>query len=332
MMMMTMATPITEPLQVEWVPSQVHGEVGHRLMVVLAAPGCEWARTSGGCTNCSFPPSFGAGRVVSTEEYEAQIHGALRQIPRDHTGPVEVDLFVSGSFFNPNEVSPEAQDLLLRRVAGASMVRRVLVETRPEYVTGDAVTRALAAAGDVALEVGIGLESADLRILRDRIRKGFTWEDFEGSARLLARTGASLLVYLLLKPMATGEREAIEDVVASARKVFVLTHAIGLTARVAVQPCFVGAGTELEDAFRAGEYRPPRLWSVVEAVQRIAPLGQLLVGLSDEGQDTAAVPRGCDRCDGEVRRALGDFNVTQDPGPLTALDCVCRAEWEDAGG
>ena len=45
------------------------------------------------------------------------------------------------------------------------------------------------------LEIGIGLESADPRILARRIHKGYTWEDFAAAARLLGGEGCRLLAY-----------------------------------------------------------------------------------------------------------------------------------------
>ena len=55
-------------------------------MVILTAPGCAYARTSGGCTNCGFPQTFGTGKPVSTEDYLAQVEAALAQNSRRHPG------------------------------------------------------------------------------------------------------------------------------------------------------------------------------------------------------------------------------------------------------
>jgi radical SAM enzyme (TIGR01210 family) len=131
-------------------------------------------------------------------------------------------------------------------------------------------------------EVVIGLLSATPEILSRRIRKGYTWEQFDAAARLLAGAGAGLVAYVLLKPINTGEREVIEDSVVTARKVFALGHELKCAARVALEPCFVALQTPLYHAFEQGRYRPPWLWSLAEVVSRIAPLGRVQVGLSDE--------------------------------------------------
>ena len=316
---------IREAKQIEWITAGVDGEAGHRLMVIFAAPGCTFAQRTGGCTNCSFPSFFGVDEPVSEESYLAQLEDALTRIPKDATGPVQIDLFVSGSLFNPEEVPEAAQIRLIERAARVPGAHRILVETRPEYATDSRLERARAAAGDVRLEVAIGLESADDEIREQRIRKGFTWESFERAARRVHAHDIDLLVHLLLKPIDTSEREAIEDLVASAERVF----AIG--GRVGLQPCFVAPDTPVERAFEAGSYRPPWLWSVIEVVERIAAQGPVYVGLSDEGMDPQRGARNCGECDADVMAALTAFNQTQDAGPLANLSCSCRDEWQRYG-
>lgn len=315
------------PAQVEWVPARVQGAPGFRLMVILSAPGCAYARTAGGCTNCGFPQAFGTGTAVSAEEYLAQTKSALARIPESVQAPVEVDLYNSGSYFNPDEVPEEAQPAMLALAAAHPGVVSLLVETRPEYLTAGRLDRALTACRGKPLEVGIGLESADPEILTRRIHKGYTWEDFANAAGLVAGAGARLLAYILLKPIDTGEREALEDSVATAQKVFALGADRKVPTHVALEPCFVAPQTPLYQAFRQGRYRPPWLWSVVEAVCRIAPLGPVQVGLSDEGMNPQQAAHNCVRCTRRVRDALAVFNRTQDLSGLRDLSCDCREQW-----
>ena len=177
------------PKKVEWIPAQVEGRPGFRLMVILTAPGCAYARTAGGCTNCGFPQTFGTGKPVSAEDYLAQVRGALARIPAGIEAPVEVDLYNSGSYFNPEEVPETAQAAMLALAAARPEVTSLLVESRPEYVSAAKLERARDACGGKSLEVGIGLESANPEILSRRIHKGYGWEQFAGAARLLAGAG-----------------------------------------------------------------------------------------------------------------------------------------------
>jgi len=321
------------PRQVEWISARVLGRLGFRLMVILTAPGCAYARASGGCTNCGFPQLFGTGQPVSTDDYLAQVETALRRIPSGTQAPVEVDLYNSGSYFNPEEVPDAAQPAMLALAAARPEVASLLIETRPEYVTPARLQRSLAACRGKPLEIGIGLESANSDILSRRIHKGYTWEQFAAAAGLIAAAGAGLLVYVLLKPIHTGEREAIEDSVETARKIFALGRELKAPTRVALEPCFVAPQTPLYRAFEQGQYRPPWLWSVVEVVSRVAPLGAVLVGLSDEGTNPRQASHNCEHCTGFFRNALAVFNRTQDPTDLRALSCNCRQVWlTEVGG
>ncbi len=315
------------PKNVEWLPAQVEGRPGFRLMVILTAPGCAYARTAGGCTNCGFPKTFGTGKPVSAEDYRAQVEVALARIPGGIQAPVEVDLYNSGSYFNPEEVPEPAQSAMLAMAAARPQVASLLVETRPEYVSAARLARALEACRHKPLEVGIGLESANPEVLSRRIRKGYTWEQFAAAAALLARAGAGLLAYVLLKPLNTGEREAIEDSVATARKVFDLGRELKCPTRVALEPCFVAPQTPLYHAFEQGHYRPPWLWSVAEVISRVAPLGRMLVGLSNEGTNPLQMPHNCEHCTERFRHALAVFNQTQDPTALRTLSCECHKLW-----
>ena len=216
---------------------------------------------------------------------------------------------------------------MLGLAAARHEVASLLVETRPEYVTAARLERTLSACRGKPLEVGIGLESANPEILSRRIHKGYTWEQFAAAARLMAGTGAGLVAYVLLKPINTGEREAIEDSVATAHKVFALGHELRCPTRVALEPCFVAPQTPLYHAFEQGRYRPPWLWSVAEVLARVAPLGRVLAGLSDEGMNPSQTPHNCEHCTGRFRQALAAFNRTQDATGLSAISCECHKRW-----
>ncbi len=172
------------------------------------------------------------------------------------------------------------------------------------------------------------MESADDTIREQRINKGFGWHEFERSARILADNKASLLVYLLLKPMGTEERQAIEDVVQSAEKVFSMASNMGLHTRIALEPCFVGPATVLEQEFNKGSYSPPWLWSVIEATERISKMGPVVVGLSDEGLNPKRQAYNCERCSDTIIESLADFNVSADPSALQVLQCQCKDRWK----
>jgi radical SAM enzyme (TIGR01210 family) len=163
------------------------------------------------------------------------------------------------------------------------------------------------------------------------VRKGFGKADFERAARVLAEARARLLAYVLLKPLGLGEREAIEDAVASAAYVFEVAARCGVPTRVALQPTFVAPGTALEREMLEGRYEPPSLWSVVEVVRRAHGLGEIAVGMSDEGLEPRRAPAGCPHCTGPLREAIAQYNRTLRLEPLERAACECRGAGSRCG-
>jgi len=321
---------LERPAAVELSRAWVRGQPGQRLMVILRAPGCAYALRSGGCTNCGFHHLTTRGVPVPATKLVAQLQRALDEQATSARGLDELDLFCSGSFFNDGEVPSLARRSLLELCAALPGLRSVVVESRPEYATADALIAARAALGHdrrVLLEVAIGLESANDEIRLRRIHKGFSLSAFEQAATRVAALGegAGLVVYLLLKPIGTGEEEAVEDVLASGRYLADLAQRLRLGVRVALEPAFVPDGTPLADELRAGRYAPPSLWSALRATAGLRALGlQVHVGLSDEGLPASQVPSGCWECSPLLRAALARFNESQDPACLQLSTCACQ--------
>jgi archaeosine synthase beta-subunit len=312
-------------------PACVCGRATRRLMLILRAPGCSYALRSGGCTNCGFLHLSTRGAPVPTEALVEQLRFALAEHAAEMTDVEELDLYCSGSFFCEAEIPADAQRALLEEAAAIPSLRLVLVESRPEHVDDAALGRARAALASTrrqppALEVAIGLESADDEIREQRIRKGFSLHAFERAAERLALAEAGLVVYLLLKPRGTGEEEAVDDVLRSGRYLRALGDRLHLPVRVALEPTFVSEGTVLFDELQAGLYRPPSLWSVVRAAAGLGELLAVHVGLSSEGLPAQMVPGGCDACTPRLRAALARFNETQEVASLLSLaPCACQA-------
>lgn len=318
---------LVRPAGVELGPAWIRGRPGPRLMVILRAPGCAYALRTGGCTNCGFLHLTTRGQPVSPDQLVAQLRSAIDLQGEQSARIAALELFCSGSFFCDEEIPAEARTRLLSLASGRlPALRRVTIESRPEYVDDQKLSDARAPLAPVPLELAIGLESVDDAIRLRRIRKGFTLRAFEEAATRIAEAGASLAVYLLLKPIGTSDDvEAVADVVASARYLLELRRRLDLPIRVALEPTFVLEDTPLLEELRAGRYRPPSLWAAVEAARRMAALGlRVFVGLSSEGLPADRVPAGCPCCTDALRQGLRRFNETQDIAILNALSCTCR--------
>lgn len=315
-----------KPAWVERVLARVNGKPTTRLIFIFRAPGCAYARRpGGGCTNCGFGSMTFGSTPWSPADMIAQADSVFTSAGAlDGVG--EVDLYNSGSFYADAEMPPEVRSHALR-LLGRAKIPRILIESRPEFITPERVAESRGLLPDNFLEVGIGLETADDTIRERFINKGFGLPEFERAARVLAAGGAGLLVNVLLKPLGVADdAAAISDAINTGRYIFEVAKRLSLPTRVALQPVFVAPQTPLEREFLAGRYQPVRLWAVVETVLALSELGETVVGLSDEGLEPKRAPAGCGRCDRMIRNALGEFNRTGDSGPLKTLTCDCRKD------
>ncbi len=306
-----------------------------RLMLCLRTIGCAHYRSpEGGCRMCAFPLMSTAGRPVAESDLLAQLADALDPAAWAAAGLAELDLYCAGSFFNDEEVPPAVRQAAYRRALALPGLRKLLVETRPEYVRPAVVLEALAILGrGVRFEVALGLESASTAVREGLIHKGFTLADFDAALGVLGAHDVAALAYVLLKPPGLAERAALDDAVATVRHVFAAGRAAGLRhVTAAVQPVFVQADGVLEPLYRSGEYRPPWLWTVVELIRRVHGGGELQIGTADDTPPPIAVRANCGRCDAAVEAAIARYNRTLDLAALQGLDCPCRADWRAESG
>jgi archaeosine synthase beta-subunit len=300
-----------------WIDGERLGnEIVPALTLILKSGGCGWNR----CLMCGYRhfryPCEGTALAGLIRGQLAWI--ADRFPPEDYA---IVKIFTSGSLLDPAEVPSDVRREILRAFRG----KTVVAETRPEFVTPEAVGECLAdldtGTGPVSFTVAIGLETSDDRIREKCMAKGFRFDDFVAASRTAGNAGAGVKAYLLQKPPYLTEREAMEDVVRSVREVRPHADAISLN------PCTVQKGTEVERLWRLGAYRPPYLWSVLLALSR----AEAEITCDPVGGGTPRGPHNCRSCDGELVRGIRDYSLSGDRSLLTALlamDCTCKKEWE----
>lgn len=279
--------------------------------IILRTLGCQWRR----CTMCGY---WQESAEVTQAEILSQLDYALTRSPREE---FILKIYTSGSFLDDRELSSETRRKIAEMLRGRSELKKLIVETRPEFVS-----RAKLADLELEgkLELAIGLETANDFIRSSFITKGFSFEDFKHAARIARESGASVKTYLLLKPPFISERRAIVDVITSAGKVGLYSSTISLNL------CTVQRGTPLEGLWRRGYYRPPWLWSAVEAIKGIA--SQQLFVISDPvGAGHERGPHNCGQCDPVIIDAIRGFNRTQDVRileELSSVSCSCREVWQ----
>ncbi|MDH7594130.1 MAG: archaeosine biosynthesis radical SAM protein RaSEA [Methanomicrobiales archaeon] len=293
------------------------GEKLDCLTIILKSGGCAWSR----CLMCGyrtfrFPP-------ISEEELGLRMRAQLRWIQENYRDSHfdMVKIFTSGSFFDPAEVPPEVR----RKAAELFRGKLVIAETRPEYVNRDVLEDFISVIDegvwDIPLYVAMGLETTDDAIREKSIGKGFDLESYRKAVDRAHSSGAGVKSYLLLKPPFLTEGEAIADMKKSIRE------ASRWSEIVSMNPCTVQSGTEVEQLWRKGAYRPPYLWSILEIL--IGAEGHLLCDTVGAGTQRGA--HNCGECDRELTQAIKDYTLSGERAPLTSAwekGCRCMVEWE----
>jgi len=296
-----------------WSEDDVLGnEVTRAFVFILKTRGCFWAYHSG-CTMCGY---FNDSIIDITEkEIEEQIELALQK----YQGEKIVKIFTSGSFLDEREVPLHLQLKMLEKFF--EKADKVIIESRPEFIKN------LDSIGKIPdgriLEVAMGLESANDRVLKYSVNKGFTFSEWRDAAEGVVERGMELKTYILVKPAFLTEKEAIEDALASAKKVSDISSTLSLN------PVAIHANTLVEYLWKRGLYRPPWLWSVAEILERAGDIfdGQIKCDVVAGGQRRGA--HNCGKCDSSFMNAVDRFTIHGNRNAFEKLKCGCREEWLD---
>lgn len=280
-------------------------------VMILPTRGCGWGLQAG-CTMCGYVYDAAA---LEEGELLRQMDAALPSLK----GVRYLKLFNSGSFFDPEEISPGLMEGIIGRVRDFG-VERFQVESRPEFITPENIGRAMDLLGG-ELEVGIGLETTSDRIREFCINKGFSLEDFRKALTVCKDGGSLVKAYLLLKPPFLTEEEAIQDAVSSG----IAAWEMGVD-RLSYNPVNVQRWTLVEHLWRRGEYRPPWLWSALEVLERVRGEVSIPVLSHPTAAGRRRGPHNCGACDSAVHRAILALSHTQKDVELP--QCQCRGAWQ----
>jgi len=296
----------------------VLGRKSRAFVIVLRTGGCRWSKVSG-CTMCGYF-NESLSRDATKEELLSQLKNALSK----YNGEECIKIFTSGSFLDSIEVPEEAQIEIIERLAKKETVKKISVESRPEFVKSDRIRKLREIAKSKVFEIGIGLESANDHVLECCINKGFRFEDYKRAVSILREEDAKIKTYVLIKPPFLKEFEAIKDSIETVKKIRELTDAISFN------PVSVHKNTLVEYLWRNGEYRPPWLWSVVEVLKKSKEIaGNLEIKCDVTGRGGKRGAHNCSKCSNKVLDAIARFSIEQDVNIFDGLNCECREMWKE---
>lgn len=312
-------SPIDEPAA-SWTGTDlVDGVQTKTITVIFKSAGCRWGK-AGGCTMCGYVYDC-ASEPPTLEDYKSQLAKALRKAEK--FSEFMVKIFTSGSFLDEQEVPPEARDAILKTLQEDPRVIKVLVETRPNFVTEENIQACLSILKNKPFELAFGLETSSDKIRKDSINKGFTFQDFVRAAQTAKTYGVTVKSYLMLKPLFLSEKQAMEDILRS------IDDAAPYSDTISINLCNVQKGTLVEALWEKGQYRPPWLWSIIEILQKAKAAHPDLPMMSDPvGAGSKRGPHNCKECSSDVADSLRTFSLTQNPADLSSRDCGCKELWK----
>lgn len=246
------------------------GKMIDRIMVVLRANGCEHYKKTGGCSMCSHFNGTPIHKVLDNN-YIAQWNSVLdgSAIEKENFKfnlddyPV-LCLYNLGSLFNENEISLSVIKYIFKSLNNYKNVKKVIVESRAEYVTEDAIKNIKNVYNGV-VEVGIGVESTNQTVRELCHHKGI--EDIEiikNSVKVLHDNQFKALAYVNFKPVFLTEKEAVDDAIQTAIDCFKM----GFDA-VSIEPTSLQDFSLANYLYEMGQYRVPWLWSIKVIVEGI---------------------------------------------------------------
>lgn len=319
--------------------SNLHGKPELALTITLSPTGCDWAR-QGGCTMCGeFEGSFKRDDLLNNPQFHISQFVSAITNPKVWEKSKEVNAPISwlrinqeGSFTNPNEVNIDAQKNILRLATRIKGIKRITIESRPQYLTEDIVAFLDNIFNDtgVELEIGMGVEAQDDVIRNICINKQGSKTEFVNAVKLLNDHEIKPLAYILLKPPFLTEQEAIDEAVKTAH----FAAEIGFE-RISFEPLSIHQYTLVDLLRRAGYYTPPWLWSVIEVAKQCSDISEIF-GIGGVGYYPIPVEYAqnrydehiCEECLGKAINAIMEYNRTRDVSVFNSLTCKCIEQWK----
>ncbi len=221
------------------------------------------------------------------------------------------------------QIPLEAQTEILTILSKDENIKKIIIESRPEFIREDFVKELVEIVKNKRLEVGIGLESVTDFIREKCINKGFSLKDYEGALNILKKYDIRVLTYVLLKPPFLNEWEAIIEAEKTIRYAFQAG-----TDTVILEVLYLEADSIVEYLYKQNMYKLPWLWSVVEIIKKTNNLGEIRIGYPQDSPPPIQIAKNCDKCTERFYSAFHMFNKSANIAELKSLNCDCKKEWK----
>ncbi len=297
------------------------GKVVKRLVVTLRSSGCGWGENNSGCSMCVHYAGTTRGEKLTVDDFLTQFIGEIRKY--DFSKIPILCLYNAGSILNTAELPARALGRICKEISRLTEIKKVVFETRSEYVTDDAINNIKSELGEKSVEIAMGLESSseDVRMLC--LNKGLDMIDFLRAVNLI-KAHFGFRLYIMIKPLFLTEAEAIKDAVSS----FHFADSLQ-PSEIHFEPATIQEHTLSSQLFKKGLYRPPWLWSIIETIRRLPRGKRVYISPFAHTPSPVVVPHNCPKCTARVTKAIiDDYNKTFDVSVFDGLSCDCMADYK----
>ena len=337
------------PAEVEVNKFYLDGESVDRVMIVLRANGCEHYKKTGGCSMCSHYNGTMLDDTITDENYKKQWDSVLNSSCFEGIDDFNLNnfpivcIYNLGSLLNHNEISFNALKYIFSTLNEYHNVRKVIIESRAEYVTRE-VLSLIKENYDGVVEVGIGVESTNTVIRELCHSKGC--KDIgiiKEAVDILHEFNYKALAYVNFKPCYLTEKESVEDAIQTSVDCFDM----GFDA-VSIEPTSLQEYSLINELNMMGYYRVPWLWSLSKIIhgiydkKNVSKLDIRLGGYFDEEVLSGSQGEGfagrneifphktssnCSKCTPQFIEHIKKFNTTYDVKDLDSVEkCDCCYE------
>jgi len=298
-----------------------------RAIITLKGKGCSWARNhDGGCTMCGHTAGSYNDKTINDNILKKQFDSVFDKL-NFKKYPI-VCIYNGGSFFNKDEVSDDLKNYIFRRIGSQKSIRRVVFESRTEFITDEILNEIETFLPSIVTEIGVGLESSNDIVRNLILNKGTSLEFYrELSSKMKNRKGIKLLFYVLLKPPFLTEVEAINDAISTIE----FARSIGVDI-ISIEPVSVQDYTLVSYLYEKGLYSTPWIWSVFEVLKKAYTKDiNFRIGGFQFYPRPKQVVSNCDVCNNDMLLGIEEFNRTNNLEIIEKLNCNnnCKREWLD---
>lgn len=230
--------------------------------------GCSHMLKNGGCLVCN----YGENPCVTESVMQTEAEKMFDFVAKTNEGYGEAlfNLNASGSFFDDAEMPVSVRNYLLKKVADYKRQNpekkvKFMTESRLEFMTEEKLKEMRQIlGGDVEVEIGYGLESADRLINEGAMNKRLP-NNFEKKIELMRKYGVEIVNHVLIKPPFLTEAEAVVDAVNSIKK----SYENNWADMVIVMTMNIRPKTLTQIEMEHGIYTQPSIWAVIKVMKEI---------------------------------------------------------------